>query len=42
MLNPPTCESWESQKMKTKKGHKKILEEMIVENFPKMEKEIAT
>ena len=25
-----------------KKGHKKILEEIIVENFPKMEKEIFT
>ena len=25
-----------------KKGHKKILEEIIVENFPKMGKEIAT
>ena len=25
-----------------KKGHEKILEEIIVENFPKMEKEIAT
>ena len=25
-----------------KKGHKKILEEIMVENFPKMEKEIAT
>ena len=25
-----------------KKGHKKILEEIIVEKFPKMEKEIAT
>ena len=24
------------------KGHEKILEEMIVENFPKMGKEIAT
>ena len=25
-----------------KKGHEKILEEIIVENFPKMEEEIAT
>ena len=25
-----------------KKGHEKILEEVIVENFPKMEKEIVT
>ena len=26
----------------TKKGHEKILEEIMVENFPKMGKEIAT
>ena len=25
-----------------KKGHEKILEDIIAENFPKMEKEIAT
>ena len=25
-----------------KKGHEKILEEVIVENFPKMEEKIAT
>ena len=25
-----------------RKGHEKILEEIIVENFPKMEKEIVT
>ena len=25
-----------------KKGHEKVLEEIIVENFPKMRKEIAT
>ena len=32
-----------SQKKKTKKkGHEKILEEIIAENFPKMGKEIAT
>ena len=30
------------RKRRQKKGHKKILEEMIVENFPKMGKEIAT
>ena len=41
MLNAPTFESQESQKNK-KKGHEKILEEIIVENFPKMGKEIAT
>ena len=43
MLNAPTFESQESQKTKTKKkGHEKILEEIIVENFPKMGKEIVT
>ena len=43
MLNAPTFESQESQKKKTKKkDHKKILEEIIVENFPKMGKEIIT
>ena len=41
MLNAPTFESQESQKNK-KKGHEKILEEIIVENFPKMGKEIVT
>ena len=39
MLNAPTFESQESQKNK-KKGHEKILEEIIVENFPIMGKEI--
>ena len=43
MLNTPTFESQESQKKKTKKkDHEKILEEIIVENFPKMGKEIIT
>ena len=37
MLNALTFKSQESQKKKTK-----ILEEIIVENFPKMGKEIAT
>ena len=41
MLNAPTFESQESQKNK-KKGHEKILEEIIVENFPKMGKEIIS
>ena len=41
MLNAPTFESQKSQKKK-KKGHEKILEEIIAENFPKMGKEIAT
>ena len=30
------------EKEDKKKGHEKILEEIIVENFPKMGKEIAT
>ena len=30
------------EKEDKKKGHKKILEEIIAENFPKMGKEIAT
>ena len=39
MLNTPTFKSEESQKKKTKKkGHEKILEVIIVENFPKMGK----
>ena len=43
MLNTPTFESQESQKKKTKKkDHDKILGEIIVENFPKMGKEIVT
>ena len=43
MVNAQTFESQESQKKKTeKKDHEKILEEIIVENFPKMEKEIIT
>ena len=43
MLNAPTFESQESQKKtkKKKKGNEKILEEIIVENLPKMEKEMA-
>ena len=31
-----------SPRRRTQKGHEKILEEIIVENFPKMRKEIAT
>ena len=43
ILNTPTFESQESQKKKKKKKvHEKMLEEIIVENFPKMGKEIAT
>ena len=45
ILNAPIFESKESQKKKTKrkkKDHDKIHEEIIVENFPKMGKEIAT
>ena len=42
MLNAPTFESEESQKKKKikKKDHEKILE-IIVENFPKLGKEIV-
>ena len=43
MLNTPTFKSKESQRKKTKrKAMKNILEEIRVENFPKMEKEITT
>ena len=44
MLNTSKFESQVSQKKKTKKreGLEKILEEIIVENFPKMGTEIAT
>ena len=43
MLNSTTFESQEYQKKKAKKkGPEKILEEIIVENFPKIGKEIAT
>ena len=38
MLNAPTFKSEEDKK----KDHEKILEEIIVENFPKMGKEIIT
>ena len=38
MLNAPTFKSEEDKK----KDHEKILEEIIVENFPKMRKEIVT
>ena len=31
-----------SPRRRRQKGHEKILEEIIVENFPKMQKEIAT
>ena len=43
MLNAPTFESYEPQKKKKteKKDHEKILE-IIVENFPKLGKEIIT
>ena len=43
MLNAPTFETQESQEKTTtkRKGHEKILEEIIVENFPKMGKEIS-
>ena len=38
VLNAPTFKSEEDKK----KDHEKILEEIIVENFPKMGKEIIT
>ena len=41
MLNAPTFIEVSEEEDK-KKGHEKILEEIIVENFPKMGKEIAT
>ena len=41
MSNTPTFELQGSQKKKRKrKGYEKIFEEIIVENFPNMEKEI--
>ena len=42
MLNSPTFESGLSEEEDIKKDHEKILEEIIVENFPKMGKEIIT
>ena len=42
MLNAPTFESWVPEEEHKKKDHEKILEEIIVENFPKMGKEIIT
>ena len=42
MSNAPTFESQESQKNKTKRRPQEIREEIIVENFSKMGKEIAT
>ena len=44
MLNAPAFESEVSKKTKKerKTGHEKIHEEIIVGNFPKMGKEIAT
>ena len=42
MLNTPTFESWVPEEEHKKKDHEKILEEIIVENFPKLGKEIIT
>ena len=42
MSNTQTFESGVPEEEDKKKGHEKILEEIIVENFPKMGKEIAT
>ena len=38
----PQYSNHESQKKTKKKGHEKILEEIIVENLPKMGKEMAS
>ena len=42
MLNTPTFESGVPEEEDKKKDHEKILEEIIVKNFPKMRKEIIT
>ena len=42
MLNAPTFEWQVPEEENKKKDNEKILEETIVENFPKMGKEIAT
>ena len=42
MLNTPTFESGVPEEDDKKKDHEKILEVIIVENFPKMGKEIIT
>ena len=39
---PNICIIGAPEEEEKKKGHEKILEEIIVENFPKMGKEIAT
>ena len=41
-LNAPTFESGVPEEEDKKKDHEKILEEIIVKNFPKMGKEIIT
>ena len=38
----PQYSNHESQKKTKKKGHEKILEEIMVENLPKMGKEMAS
>ena len=42
ILNALTFESGVPKEEDKRKGHDKILEEIMVENFPKMEKEIVT
>ena len=42
MSNTQTFESGVPEEEDKKKGHEKILEEIIVENFPKMGNELAT
>ena len=38
----PQHSNYRSPRRRKKKGHEKLFEEIIVENFPKMGKEIAT
>ena len=42
MLNAPMLNHRSPEEEDRKKGHEKILKEVIVENVPKMGKEIAT
>ena len=42
MLNAPTRIIGVPEEEDKKKGHEKILEDIIVKNFPKMGKDIAT
>ena len=42
MLNAPILNHRSPREEDKKKGHEKTLEEIIIDNFPKMGKEIAT